>query len=353
MRPAIASIRLQHLIHNYRLLHLRAGSAEVMAVVKANAYGHDLALVAPALYADGCRSFAVTDADEGARLRPLIGNDAKITLLSGVFDAEDVALVLQHCLTPVVTETFHLQWLAAEGFDAEVWLKVDTGMQRLGASDPLTLLQQCRQSSIKVAGVMSHLACADEPEHPMNQTQLQAFKDVLQSLSEPLPASLLNSAGLVIMANETFDVVRPGLALYGIEPLVEQPMGLKPVMQLSAQVMQVRQVRRGVSISYGASYVAPRDMSVALVALGYGDGLPRALSNGGDAMYQGQRLSIVGRICMDYCLLDCTDTGLQQGEAVMFWGDTLPVTDVAQRMDTIPYTLTTGIQSRVFRRAIR
>ncbi len=350
MRPATVELSLDHLKHNYRILCQRAGTARVMAVVKANAYGHGLALIAPALYAEGCRLFAVTDAVEGCALRALLGNDADITPLSGLFDAEDARMAQEHGLTPVVTEVQQVQWLHEVGFQGRIWLKVDTGMHRLGAADIEALWRMCTTMGLSCAGVMSHLACADMPHHSLNQQQIASFERIRAKLPESLPASLLNSAGLVALPDATYDVVRPGLALYGMEPVPDQPMGLKPVMRWTAAVMQVRPLPKGASVSYGATYRAAKDMQIAVVRLGYGDGLPRGLSHCGWAMYQGNRLPVLGRVCMDYCVLDVSEVAIQVGERVCFLGEHGCLAhEVADVLDTIPYTLTTGIQQRVQR----
>lgn len=348
MRPAFAYIHLAHLQHNYRLLAERAGNATVMAVVKADAYGHGLAHVAPALYRSGCRNFAVTDASEGATLRDLIPADTTITLLSGLFDAEDAGIASEQHLDPLVTDPLHLQWLQHHNFGGKVWIKVDTGMQRLGAAEPEQLYGHCQAAGIDIAGVMSHLACADTPEHPLNRAQADEFRQLRSRLND-LPGSLLNSAGLIALPDETLAYVRPGIALYGSEPVAGEPLGLKPVMQLTGHVMQIRDVSRGTTLSYGASYTAPHDMRVAVVCMGYADGLPRALSNRGVAAFEGTRLPIVGRVCMDYCLLDCSESPLQPGDAVSFWGEEIPVDEVAIELETISYTLMTGVGQRVQR----
>lgn len=357
MRSAIATINLDNLVHNYRLLCQRAGQAELMAVVKANAYGHDLNLVAPALFEAGCRHFAATDAEEGAALRELLADKhVSITLLGGVFDAQGAAIAQAHGLTPAIYDDDALQHLQTAGFNGRVWLKVDTGMQRLGAKDPKALVTKCKEAGIKLAGVMSHLACADEPSHPMNDEQSERFRTIQQGLPV-MPASLLNSAGLIALPNDTAQFVRPGIALYGAEPVRDQPMGLKPVMRLTGRVLQTRRVLAGQSISYGASFVAPQDMMVAVVGMGYADGLPRHLSNRGQAAsHEGHtrhRMPIVGKICMDYCMIDCSHTPLHTGNSVEFWGETLLANDVAELADTIAYTLFTGVGPRVKRMAVR
>ncbi|MCF7822139.1 MAG: alanine racemase [Mariprofundaceae bacterium] len=352
MRPAIANINIENLRHNYRLLSSRAGHAKIMAVVKANAYGHGLALVSSALFDEGCRQFSVTDASEGMALRKLLPEAESIVLFSGIFDADDAGLARQHALTPAITGNHQLRLLQSAGFSGSVWIKINTGMQRLGADDPARLMHQCRASSIEIAGIMSHLACADTPEHPLNRAQAEEFSTLCQQLDPELPASLLNSAGLVALPDQMHDFVRPGLALYGAEPVPTEPLGVRPVMQLTGQVMHVREIAEGVSLSYGASFTAPDNMKIAVVSLGYGDGLPRILSSCGQAYARGTWFPIVGRICMDYCLIDCTTNHLKPGDTVEFWGEKLTVSTVSDLAGTIPYELLTGVGTRVCRRAI-
>lgn len=352
MRPAIAHINIEHLKHNYRLLRQHAGKAEVMAVVKANAYGHGLDIVAPALFEEGCRHFAVTDAVEGQHLRAILPDADSITLLSGIFGQDEAQLARTQGLTPAITRPQQATWLAEEGFTGKIWIKVNTGMQRLGADDPQELLQLCRSKGIGIAGLMSHLACADTPEHPLNRLQADEFEKLHQMLGGGLPASLLNSAGIIALPQAAHEFVRPGIALYGSEPVAVEPLGLKPVMQLTGSVIQVRNIEQGVSLSYGASYTAPKAMQVATISLGYGDGLPRRLSNRGFAVKDDMRYPIVGRVCMDYCLLDCTEQPLMPGDEVEFWGGTELADNVARSLDTISYELFTGVNSRVARRGI-
>lgn len=347
MRPAIAHIHLQNLLHNYQTLRQRAEHAQIMAVVKADAYGHGLKCISQTLQQAGCECFAVTDASEGALLRSYLGKKASIVLLSGLFESAEVSTCQTHHLTPVITEEKHVQWLSEKSFTGQVWLKVDTGMQRLGAKHPEQLIQSCHQHQIALAGIMSHLACADTPAHPLNAVQADAFYQLHQDIAPHLPASLLNSAGLIALPQHKHDIVRPGIALYGAEPIPHEPIGLKPVMQLSGQVMQIRDVLKGSTLSYGASFTAKDDMTIALVCLGYGDGLPRTLSNQGYAEFQGQHLPIVGRICMDFCLLDVSGSDLEVNDTVTFWGESLSPNTVASLLDTIPYTLMTGINQRV------
>jgi len=353
-RPAIIRIKLDHLRHNYQLLSRQAGSARIMAIVKANAYGHGLNLIAPRLIEAGCRSFGVSDANEGARLRDILDNedkncDSEITLLSGIFDLEDAALASNALLVPAITEPEQMDLLQRVGFCAPVWIKVNTGMNRLGAQKPEALIDQGMKAGINIRGIMSHLACADTPKHPLNQQQAEQFMRLQKNLPLQLPASLLNSAGMVARPEYSMDIVRPGIALYGSEPISGQPLGLKPVMQLSGAVMQIRELSAGEQISYGATFRTNKTMRIAVVSLGYADGLPRALSNHGHGFFAGQKINIVGRVCMDYTMLDVTEVDIHPGDAVEFWGDNILADDVARSLNTISYTLFTGIGARVQR----
>ncbi len=359
MRPVSATINLMNLAHNYRLLQAKSSPSKVMAIIKANAYGHGLLPVAETLYNEGCRSFAVTDAQEGLALRaafPLGQHDkVDILLLSGLFDESDALLSQQQQLTPVLSEHDQLELLKKVGFTGHIWLKLDTGMSRIGVADLEVFVEHIRQSPVQLAGIMSHLACADTPEHPLNQLQIQSFR-TLQQTSDFPAYSLLNSAGIVAFSDLKTDFVRPGIALYGAEPIPTRPLGLKPVMQLSGHIKQVRSIQAGDSVSYGATWVAREDTDVAVVALGYADGLPRLLSNQGEALHHSGRLPIIGRVCMDYCLLAVKKELVAVGDEVIFFGfaNGAPLaSDVAHQAQTIPYELFTGISNRVSRRYIK
>ncbi|MDQ6990024.1 MAG: alanine racemase [Mariprofundaceae bacterium] len=354
MRPVQASIHVAHLLSNYQRLCQQAGDKQVMAVVKANAYGHGLTSVAQALYQAGCTSFAVSDAEEGRVLREVIGGKADIVLFTGIFDQEDALLCKKHALTPVLSEFQQLHLLLDVGFQAAVWLKVDTGMHRIGVADIADFVTQLKKSNIPLAGIMSHLACADEPTHPLNQQQIHAFLDIQENIDTPA-LSLLNSAGMVAFpdvgnSDISHHIVRPGLALYGIEPIPEQALGLQPVLQLSARIIQVRPIKQGESVSYGATWSADKASSIAVVAMGYADGLPRLLSNRGEVQHVSGRLPIVGRVCMDYCLLAVDAQKVKLGDEVIFFGFAAGAplaNDVAAQCQSIAYELLTGISARV------
>lgn len=322
-----------------------------MAVVKANAYGHEQYLVAPTLFEEGCRNFGVTDATEGSELRAIIGEleSTAITLLSGLFDEDDAELCVDHRLTPVITEPYQIKLLTKAEFSGDIWLKFDSGMNRLGAADPVELFALAESSDLHICGFMSHLACADEAEHPMNLAQANSFLEICNHLAPETPKSLLNSAGLISLPDHTFEVVRPGIALYGAEPVADQAMGLKPAMTLTGEVMQRRDIQPGDAVSYGASFTAEQPMSIAVIGMGYADGIPRPLSNRGTVFIRGQKYPVIGRVCMDYTMVDISNSEVQAGDQVEFWGEHISANEVAAQIDTISYTLFTGIGERVRR----
>lgn len=325
-----------------------------MAVVKANAYGHEQYLVAPTLFEEGCRSFAVTDAREGEELRAIIGehDSCEISLLSGLFSQDDANCCVSHRLTPVITEAFQIELLKRAGYNDNIWLKFDSGMNRLGAADPAGLFSLANEAGLRIRGFMSHLACADEPDHPMNRMQVGRFATTCDLIDPHTPKSLLNSAGIVSMPEHAFDVVRPGIALYGAEPIPDQPIGLKPVMRLTGEVLQVRKVRAGETISYGATFTANNNMQIAVVGIGYADGIPRPLSNRGSVCIGEEKHAITGRVCMDYTMVNVTGSATKRGDLVEFWGEQILANNVAAEINTISYTLFTGVGERVRRVAV-
>jgi alanine racemase len=353
MHRITADIDTDALRYNFRLLQQEAGDATVMAVVKANAYGHGLAPCLPPLLDEGCRSFAVTDANEGATLRQLLpaacSAEVDINLLAGILNATDAKLCQTHHLTPAIMHPAQLLLLQAASFDGAVWLKLDTGMNRTGADDIQALHHSCQQNGIAVRGLLSHLACADSPTHPLNAEQCTRFEQVHQRMPE-LDASLLNSAGIFSLPHHRYQVVRPGIALYGIEPCEDRTIGLKPVMHLSAIIVQTRMLAAGDSVSYGGSFVAKKPMQMAVIAAGYGDGIPRALSNSGTVYIHDTPCPIIGRVCMDYCMVDLGDLHIHKGERAIFWDAKHTVFTVANTVDTIAYELLTQIAERVPRR---
>ncbi|MDX8380840.1 MAG: alanine racemase [Ghiorsea sp.] len=351
MRTATLTINISHLLWNYRLLQQHSPRASIMAVVKANAYGHGLIPVSSALYQEGCRNFAVTDTKEGISLREHLNPDATITVFSGIFDMDDASACKTHTLTPVLTNTDQLELLKNCGFTGNIWLKVDTGMNRLGCLDIQAFNESLsHQPHIQLAGIMSHMACADTPENPLNQKQISDFQ-TMSAQANVSAYSLFNSAGSLAFGDTIpTDVIRPGIALYGIEPVAGKNYGFKPVAELSSRVIQARQIKRGESVSYDASWIAQEDTNIAVVALGYADGLPRLLSNQGVVWCKGEQLPIIGKVCMDYCMLDISYLDISVGEKVVFFGpnpEQPHVQQLATLCETIPYEIFTSLNSRL------
>ncbi|HHI78566.1 MAG TPA: alanine racemase [Planctomycetes bacterium] len=361
-----AEILLHHLVQNYRSLQERAGPHPLIAVVKANAYGHDISLVGPELRRVGCELFAVTDAWEGATLRELLGDrererPAQIFLLSGIVGEEDARLTKEMRLCPVLSNPGPFEVLERGGFDGPCWLKFDSGMHRLGFYDLPSALAAAQARGLRVEGVLSHFACADEPGHPLNARQVAAFARLMESLGEGFLYSLCNSAGIENGLDGGLPAyrgpVRAGISLYGCyntDQAEAEAAGLRlrPVMRLRAKVLQRKKLRPGDCVSYGATFVAEREMEVAVVAAGYADGVSRAFSNRGRVWAGGKECPILGRVCMDLCIVDVSGLKGQVPEDVVFWGEGIRAEEAARRAGLIPYELFTGVGQRVPRIAV-
>ncbi len=348
----IAQIDTNALAHNYHILLKRAKTAICMAVLKADAYGHGLIPIAQTLYQQGCRQFAISDVQEGIRLRQSLPQQASILVLSGIHHRDEVAALSEHQLASTIYHKQQLQLLSEyKQHSIDIWLKLNTGMNRLGFDHALQAIAQAQQSHCHIKGLLSHLGCADEPLHAQNQQQLQAFKAIMTACQPPIAGSLLNSAGLRHFPEHRYQMVRPGIALYGIEAEHKHALGLKPVMQLEGKIIQCRNLKAGESLSYGASYRCKHDSKIAIIRLGYADGLPRCLSNKTQVCIHQQLYPLVGRICMDYCFVDLGQqaTAIDIGTSVVFWGEAIKASDVAAQAETIAYELFTSVSPRVKR----
>jgi alanine racemase len=342
---------------NLRQIRSRAPGARVMAVVKANAYGHGL--VPTALALPEADAFAVARLEEGIALREA-GVGQTIVLLEGVFSAEQLAEAARQRFEIVVHDPHQVALL--ESFRGEprfiVWLKIDTGMNRLGfrAEEFAPVLQRLTHLRVPAAEIrlMTHLARADERDCPMTHAQLTRFAQLSAGLKHV--TSIGNSAGLLGWPGGRGDWVRPGLALYGISPFAGErasDAGLVPVMTLATTVIAVRRVPRGETVGYGAAWVTERDSRVAIVAGGYGDGLLRSLPTGTPVLVNGRRAPLVGRVAMDMIAVDVTELPeVEVGTRCVLWGRALEVSEVAMRAGTIAYELLCGVRARVPRELI-
>jgi len=353
----VLTLNLAALAHNYRLISARCAPAQMSAVVKADAYGLGVERVAPVLYRAGCRLFFVAQMIEAYRLRPHLAPDAKIAILNDI-QPGFAAIVADQGFLPVLNSLDSVkEWQAlcqARQQSLPCFVQVDSGMSRFGL-DARDLERLIASPDIfrlaDVRAIMSHLACADEPEHPQNQAQLQRFREIL-TLLPPTPAALANSGGIYLSGKARefiFDLVRPGLALYGVDPLGDSEKQLRPVVALSALVAQIRQVEAGSLVGYGGIYQAPHDMTVATISIGYADGLHRTLGNKGAAFYQGVRLPMIGRVSMDSITLDISALpagSLQRGFMVELIGPNQTISQLAQDADTIAYEMLTSLGRR-------
>lgn len=348
----VARIDLDALRHNLGVVHAAAPGRKVMAVIKADAYGHGLLRVAEAL--DGADALAVARLDEAVQLHDA-GCRRPIVLLEGCLDAQELAEAAQRDFIPVVHHPEQLALLreARPARPLACWLKVDTGMHRLGfapdqapgAFDELAALDSVRGRP----GLMTHLANADDRWDVTTGEQLARFRPVAQRCA--VPTSIANSAGILGWADSHGDWVRPGLMLYGASPFLNGKGGddgLRPVMTLSARLIAVNPLRAGDPVGYGGTWRCPADMSVGVVGIGYGDGYPREIAADTPVLVNGRPSRVVARVSMDMITVDLH--GLPEarvGDEVTLWGEGLPVERIAASAATIPYTLFCGIAARV------
>ena len=347
-----AVIDTQALRHNLNVIRARAGRAKVIAVVKANAYGHGI--VGTALSLPGADAYAVARLEEGMALRAA-GLNKRIVLLEGVFTPAQLEDAAHERLDLVVHDLSQVELLEkARNADLfAVWLKVDTGMHRLGFAPRDFAAALTRVRSLmprpRELRLMTHLACANERDERTTGEQLTRFREVTRGLD--CETSIANSAGVFGEYAPGCQWVRPGIALYGGSPFVDvsaAQLGLKPVMTLMSSVIAVRRVPRGESVGYGAAWTAPRDSVVAVVAAGYGDGVHRSMANGAPVLVNEQRAALVGRVSMDMLAVDVTGlNGVQVGVPAVLWGAGLPVDEVARHAGTIAYELLCSVSQRV------
>lgn len=355
--PAHLTVRLGALAANYREVLRRAAPAIVAPVVKANAYGMGLGPVTHTLGNVGADSFFVARLEEGIDARGL-NPHARIFVLDGIAPGAMPALVT-HRLTPVLNALDEIaEWSARareERRELDAVIQVDTGMNRSGLShgELSQLASRIRESlvGINLVLVMSHLALADDPGAEMNRTQLARFRAALAVLP-CAPASLAASAAIELGRDFHFDLVRPGLSIYGGNPILTRPNPYRTVATLTGRVLQVRHIEAGETVGYAATFRATRPTTLVTVATGYADGIIRACGTRGHAAIAGIRVPFAGRMSMDLLALDATDvpeTQLARGTEVEFMGDTISMEEVAEAAGTITHEVLTSISPRARR----
>ncbi len=347
-----AHIDLPALRHNFNIIRAHAGSRKILTMIKSNGYGHSMVSIAKALpMAD---AFGVAAVEEGIMLREA-GITQPIVVMSRFTNKDQLPLCLHFQLTVVVHQMEQVA-LLEKGILSKpisVWLKVDTGMNRLGLSvaEFTIALQRLNHLSwvVKPIVLMTHLACADTPDHPLNNTQIKRFHDLTINLQEP--KSIANSAAILTNPESLADWVRPGIMLYGVSPM-ENTSGaafnLKPVMTLTSVIIAIHSAARGETVGYGATWQCPEDMMVGIAAVGYGDGYPRHAISGTPVLVNGQKCSLIGRVSMDMIAIDLRPLPKTKiGDPVILWGQGLPIETIAACSQTIAYELFCGLTGRV------
>lgn len=351
-RPVRAVVDLAALRHNLRLVRELAPAARVAAIVKADAYGHGVVPVARAV-AGEVDAFGVAGLEEAVVLREA-GIEEPILLLAGVFAPEELVEASRRRLALVVHDEGQLRWLLERELEEplDLWLKLDTGMHRLGLP-PEVFRDTCERlrdaPQVGEVILMSHLARADEPNSRATARQLERFREVVRGLDAP--TSLANSAAILAWPPTHGDWVRPGLMLYGLSPFTEEvpaAQRLRPVMRFESEVIAVRALTAGEAVGYGGRFVARRTTRIAAVACGYGDGYPLAAPDGAPVAVKGRRAPIAGRVSMDLLTVDVGELDdVEVGDPVELWGPTVPAEELARLCGTISYELVTGVTARV------
>lgn len=356
-----ASISRSALVHNLRIARQCANGARVVAVVKADAYGHGLLPVAEAL--QDADLYGVTDIDEAERLRAG-GSDKGILILQGLIERSDITRIAQQGFQVVLHRPEHLHWLE-DVLDNQpppvpltFWLKLDSGMGRLGIppADYVAAFHALRAKPwTRDIVLMSHCASASNPDAALNARQLQHFAATHATLANHPHSTSVASSAILLAFDTLADWVRPGLMLYGNSPFAWQDTGrrrehfaLQAAMTLQARLLSVKNHPAGDSIGYNEQYVCPRPMRVGIVSIGYGDGYPSGAPNHTPVVVHGQRSGTLGRVSMDMLAVDLSEIpAAQSGDLVTLWGDTLPLDEVAAHTGILSYNLTCSLNARV------
>jgi len=355
---ATAIIDCQALVNNFKRIKKVAPNSKILAVLKANAYGHGLERIAKTLIQKEAMAdaFGVARIDEALELRAA-GIVKPIVLLEGFFSTDDLPVLAVNNLQTIVHNEQQLNAILTAELDKplKVWLKIDTGMHRLGINpEQFQYFYQSLSTSKNVQQplvLMSHLACADEDNNALTAKQLNLFEQLTQNTYEE--RSMANSAAIFTMPQSQYDWIRPGLMLYGVSPLPLSSnssacSGIEPVMTLQSSLIAVRNLIAGETVGYGGVWQSEKDTTIGVVAIGYGDGYPRHAKNGTPVLINQRRVPLVGRVSMDMITVDLgRDAQDQVGDAAILWGKQLPVEEIAEYATTIPYELLCNITRRV------
>ena len=357
----VLTVDLDAIVANWRKLEKTGVPAECAGVVKANGYGCGAAEVARALSNAGCKTFFVATLDEAKVVRAAVPASAALYVLSGFFQNSGEAYAKIDC-RPVIGDLNELaEWdvfCRRSGWNGGAAIHIDTGMNRLGLTVPevLGIIPRINAGDHGITLVMSHLVSAEQLNNPLNAKQLTAFREIASQFSG-VPASLSNSSGVFLGPQFQFDLVRPGAALYGINPTPEADNPMQPVVELKARIVQIRNIERGETVGYGGTWTARRPTRLAIVSAGYADGYFRAASandgtRGAEVVVAGKRCPIAGRVSMDLIAVDITDlekNAARRGHMVTLLGEGITVDELAHHFGTIGYEVLTSLGSRYAR----
>lgn len=345
MRPTRLHIDTNALLHNLNAIQKQAKNSKVIAMVKANAYGCGVDVVTNTL-TKKVDAFGVACVDEAIQIRKLGIKDPCI-IFEGPHEQSELALAVEYGFELVIHHRKQIEWLTSfmTPKSIKVWIKINTGMNRLGFKDyeldqVVQELRTCASVDVPI-GLMTHFACADEPEHPLHGSQKLKWKRLIKNWQGPISAC--NSAALWSSQDCIGSYIRPGLALYGISPfahLIYKDLDLKPVMRFESRVAVIHELTENEYIGYGATFQTHRPTKLAIIPVGYGDGYPRHIQAGTYVSIGNFKVPIVGRVSMDKITVDITDyPGVQIGDLVELWGEYVPIEYVAKQSGTIPYEL--------------
>ncbi|MBE9400537.1 alanine racemase [Acinetobacter albensis] len=351
MRQATVYIDSEALQYNLNRVKQLAPTAKIVSMVKANAYGHGIKDCLAAL--SETDAFGVACLEEALEIRDL-GYQQMITLIEGVFSENEMQIIIDQNIECVIHQQQQIEWLLThkEAYidqGLKVWVKLNSGMNRLGfkINEIIEVINTLKSEGFTCVLVM-HFANADVENHPLNQQQINQFLQVKKACS-PILASCCNSAALYQWPELNFDFVRPGIMLYGASPFAEKSvhaLDLKPVMTLTAEVIALNHIQTGESVGYGSTFVADKEMDLAIVSIGYGDGYPRAFFKQNYVAIQGQSCRVIGRVAMDMIAIDVTGLNTAIGTEVELWGKNRLVDDVAEANGTIGYELLCRLTTR-------
>jgi alanine racemase len=355
-RPTEALLSSENLLHNVQWIRSKIGSSKIIAMVKANAYGHGIRSISRHI-ADHVDMFGVASMDEAATLRS-IGIGTPIMLAEGVFNASEWSIAAHNDCQVVIHTAEQIRMLDHLTFShpIKVWLKINTGMGRLGfhpneIPEIYALLSQDERFQHPI-GLMSHFASSETDGCPKTAQQSGKFQDIIASIPEfSGPITLCNSGGVLNRYQDHFDYVRPGLLLYGVSPKADttgQSLGLRPVMTLRTQLISVFRAQKGDEIGYGGHFRCPEAMDIGIAAIGYGDGYPFSARSGTPLLVNDRLCALAGRVSMDMIAIDLRQCpSAKFGDTVTLWGPDLPIETIVPFTQEISYTLLTGLHHRV------